>query len=428
MNNKKENFKLLIQEFQENSLSKVIKRDLEVPLNSKKIITIFGPRRSGKSFYLFGLIEKLLKQGISKNRIVYFSFEDDRILPLTFQDLNELTEAYFEMYPENKKKEIYLFFDEIQNIVNWEFFVRRIYDKEKVKIFITGSSSKLLSREIATSLRGRTISFVLYPLNFSEFLSFKGEKIKKEYSYSHQRYTIKKLLNEYLEYGGFPEIVLTKDQNLKDTILKEYFDLLVFRDLAERFSIQNTQLLKDMLKYLFTNITTFFSVNSYHKKIHQVLPASRETIYEYLSHIKEIGYFSLLPRFSYSLAKQKVNSNKIIALDNGLRNRIAFKFSQDTGKLAENLVGNIIARNNENTYYWKNTREVDFVKENKGILEAINVSYGNNVENREKESLFAFQKNFKYTKKLILITKDLEKKENNIEYIPLYKWLLNEKL
>lgn len=422
--NKKEIFKTLISEFQESELPETIKRDLEIPLDTNKIITVFGPRRSGKSFYFYEIIDKLIDGGIDKNRIVYLSFEDDRILPLKFSDLGSLTDAYFELFPENKNKEIFLFFDEIQNIDNWEIFIRRIYDKEKVKIFITGSSSKLLGREIATSLRGRTLSFALYPLNFKEFLRFKNEWPENNFKHTKQIYKIKKLLEEYLKFGGFPEVVLAGNNNLKNSILKEYFDLLVYRDLADRFSVKNTELLKELLKYSFTNITTLFSVNSYYKNIKQLLPVSRDTIYDYIGHIKETGYFSLLPIFSYSLKEQKVNPVKIISLDNGLRNRVSFRFSQDTGKLAENLVGGILARQEEGVYYWMNKKEVDFIINRDAGLEAINVSFGPQIDNREIDSLVEFSKKFKKVKKLILITKDTEKTENNIEFVPLYKWLL----
>jgi predicted AAA+ superfamily ATPase len=427
---KKESFKLLIKEFHTEPLPEVIQRDLEVPLFPKKIITIFGPRRSGKSFYFYTLIKKLIDQKVSKDRILYLNFEDDRILPLNFKELNSLLEAYFELYPENKEREIFLFFDEIQNIKNWEVFVRRIYDKEKVKIFITGSSSKLLSREIATSLRGRTISFALYPLNFKEFLRFREENIDKDFQYTSQRFKIKKLLKEYLEWGGFPEVVLEKDIKLKKKILQDYFNFLVYRDLAERFKIENTLLLKDILKFLFTNFTSFFSVNSYFQFIKQKVPVSRETISDYLSFIQETDYFFLLPQFSYSLKAQKINPKKIICLDNGLRNIISFRFSEDKGKLAENLVGNFLKwqvadLKEKEVFCWRNKREIDFVVKENNKLSALNVSFGEKLEEREITSLLEFKKNFKKTKELILVTKDLEKKEKGIKFIPLEKFLLS---
>lgn len=422
---KKENFKFLIKEFHTEDLPKTLDRNLIVPLFPKKVITVYGPRRCGKSFYFYTLIKKLIaEKKVERDRILYFNFEDDRILPLNFKELHLLIEAYFELYPENKSKEIFLFFDEIQNIKNWEVFIRRVYDKEKAKIFITGSSSKLLSREIATSLRGRTLSFALAVLDFKEFLRLRNLVLQKDFAYTAQRFKIKKLLTEYLELGGFPEVVLESNVILKKKILSEYFNLLLYRDLLERFSMENTALLEDMLKFLLTNIASPFSINSYYKAIKQNLPVSRETVAQYLSFVEETGYFSILPKFAYSLKSQKVAPKKVIALDNGLRNRIAFRFSQDKGKLAENAVGTYLCAQEKELYYWQGRGEVDFViKENNALL-AINVSIGQSIEDREIKSLLEFKKKFRNVKELILITQDLEKREQGIKFIPLWKWLL----
>jgi len=194
---------------------------------------------------------------------LYINFEDDRLLPLETTDLNDLMEAYYELYPDTKEEQKYFFFDEIQNIPGWEVFVRRIYDKEKIELYITGSSSKLLSKEIATNLRGRTLSFSLYPLSFHEFLRFKNIKIPENYQYSSIRYKIKNLLEEYLIYGGFPEVAL--DDTLKMETLNDYHEMIIYRDLVERFSIRNTHLLRMLIKYLITNISSVFSINSYYQ-------------------------------------------------------------------------------------------------------------------------------------------------------------------
>lgn len=424
-NSKKETFKLLIKEFHIEPFPATINRDLEVPLATKKIITIYGPRRSGKSFYFFTLIKKLIEQGIPKERLLYLNFEDDRILPLNFKELSLLLEAYYELYPENKKNEIYLFLDEIQNINSWEIFARRIYDKEKTKIFITGSSSKLLSKEIATSLRGRTISFGLFPLNFGEFLYFKGIKLNRNFEYTSLRFKIKKLLEEYLEWGGFPEIVLENSVKLKKKILSEYFDFLVYRDLIERFSLADSFLMKEILKYFFTNITSLFSVNSFCKIMQQNISVSRQTISDYLNFIQETNYFFFLPYFSYSLKVQKVNPRKIICLDNGLRNTISFRFSKDEGKLAENLIGTMLATKGESEiFYWKKKREIDFIVKQGREISAINVCYGEKIEQRQIFSLIDFKKSFKNVNNLIVITKDVEDEKDGIKFIPLWKWLL----
>lgn len=423
-NSIKESFKLLIKEFYSEGLPQTFERELEVPLLSNKIVTIFGPRRSGKSFYFYTLIKKLLNKNIPKDRILYMNFEDDRLLPLSFKDLNFLLEAYFELYPENKEKEVFFFFDEIQNIDEWEIFIRRVYDKEKSKIFITGSSSELSSFEISTHLRGRTLSYGLYPLNFTEFLIFNGQKPHKDIEYSKERFKVKQLLEEYLKFGGFPEVVLEKDGKLKNKILSEYFNLLVYKDLAERFSISNTALLKELLRFLFTNTTSLFSVNSYFKSIKQNIPVSRQTLSEYISSIQETDYFMLLPLFSYSLKVQKTNHKKIICLDNGLRNAISFKFSDDEGKMSENLVGSVLKKQEKEFFYWKNKHEVDFIIKEGLELQAVNVSIGDTIEKRERDSLFEFKEKFKNVKELILITKDTEKIAEGIKYVPLWKWLL----
>lgn len=430
MTSLKQRFKNIIEEFHSSDLLQPKIRQHGIPLDLNKIIVIYGPRRSGKTYLFFQLINELIfEKKVMKTTIVYINFEDDRILPLASKNLNSLIEAYYEMYPENQSQTIYWFFDEIQNIEDWEIFVRRIYDKEKVQIFITGSSSKLLSHEIATSLRGRPVSFPVYPLNFKEFLDFKGLKLKRNFEFSKQRFEIVKLLDEFLNKGRFPEVSLNDDR-ICGKILQEYYDSLVYKDLVDRYSIRNTALLKDILKHLLTNITKPFSVNSFYKTVKQNTPVSKDTVYEYVSYIEETRYFSFLPDFSYSLKKQRVNPKKIICLDNGLRNRIAFKFSADAGKLAENLVGELLAEKSvegpNELFYWSEKYEVDFiVKDTDNGLTAINVCYGDEIEDREIDSLLAFKRNFsKKVKILTLITKDIEEDHKEIKMIPLWEWLL----
>ena len=424
MENKKEIFKILIKEFYEFNFPKIIKRDLMLPdKKMDKIITVSGPRRAGKTFYFYQIINRL-KEKIPFSQILYINFEDDRLFPLSIKDLNELLEAYFELFPENKNKEVYLFFDEIQGIEGWELFIRRIYDKEKVKVFLTGSSSKLLSREIASSLRGRTLCYNLYPLSFKEFLRFKGLEIKEDSIYSKLRFRVKNLLEEFILFGSFPEVALA-DKNLKFQILKNYYDLIIYRDLVERFSIRNIQLLKTLMKFLITNVSSSFSVNSYYQSLESQLRVSRETILEYLSHLEEIGLIYLLPVFSYSLKVQQVNPKKVYSLDNGLRNAVSFRFSQDKGRLVENIVFQEIKRLTDDIYYWKEKGEVDFVMQKNNALTGVNVSYGKEVKERENKSLLAFKETFgRKVRRRIIITQDLEKEEEGIKFIPLWKWLL----
>ncbi len=419
--NKKELFKYLIKEFHEMELPILHKRDLVIP-KTKKIVTLAGARRAGKTFYFYQLMTDIIKI-VPKERVIYINFEDDRILPLDVKELDSILESYYELYPENKEKEIYIFFDELQNIESWEVYIRRVYDKEKVRLFITGSNSKLLSREIATSLRGRTLTFNIFPLSFKEFLKFNQIQLDKNTVYSKERFKIKKLFERYLNLGGFPEVVLEKNR-LEHKILNNYFEMMIYKDIVERFSVRNTALLKTLTKFLLTNISKQFSINAYYTSLKETTSVGKETIFEFISHLEEANMISLMSLFSYSLKKQQANPKKIYCIDNGLRNAVSFKFSRDEGRLAENLVFIELKRREKETYYWKNKGEVDFIIKNKNqSLTAINVSYTDEVDEREVKSLLEFKKEFK-NRDLIILTKDIEKKEKGVRFVPLWKWML----
>jgi len=422
---KKEMFKYIIKEFHEARLPELYERKLTIP-ETQKVISLIGLRRAGKTFYFYQLINNLIEGSINPSQILYINFEDDRILPLNVKELNTILEAYYELYPENIDETLYLFFDEIQNIDNWELFIRRVHDRKNARIFITGSSSKLLSKEIATSLRGRTLSYYLFPLSFEEFLRFRQVTLNKDFEYTDARFRVKKLFSEYLYGGGFPEVVLEAEE-LRQDILRNYFEMFIYRDLVERFSIRNTSLLKSLVKFLITNIGTTFSVNSFYRTIRKDMPVGKDTLMEYLSYLEDINLVYLVPIFSYSLKKQQVNPRKVYCIDNGLRNAVSFMFSKDEGRLAENLVFLELKRRNKEPYYWKNKGEVDFViKDRDSSLTAINVSYTDEIDERETKALLEFADEFSpKVKELILLTKDLEKTEGKIKIIPLWKWLIH---
>jgi hypothetical protein len=421
---KKEMFKYIIKEFHEARLPELYERKLTIP-ETQKVISLIGPRRAGKTFYFYQLINNLIEDSINPSQILYINFEDDRILPLNVKELNTILEAYYELYPENTSETLYLFFDEIQNIDNWELFIRQVHDKKNARIYITGSSSKLLSKEIATSLRGRTLSYYLFPLSFEEFLRFRQVTLNKDFEYTDARFKVKKLFSEYLVGGGFPEVVLEAEE-LRQDILRNYFEMFIYRDLVERFSIRNTSLLKSLVKFLITNIGTTFSVNSFYRTIKKDMPVGKDTLMEYLSYLEDINLVYLVPIFSYSLKKQQVNPRKVYCIDNGLRNAVSFMFSKDEGRLAENLVFLELKRRSKEPYYWKNKGEVDFVvKDRDSSLTAINVSYTDDIDERETKALLEFADEFSpKVKELILLTKDLEKTEGRIKIIPLWKWLM----
>jgi predicted AAA+ superfamily ATPase len=234
--------KTLIAEWLTREIPDATKRDIEIPLDSGKIITLIGPRRSGKTYFMFYLINQLLKE-IPKNNTLYINFEDERLLNITVSDLDDIIALFNELANPQQNKNIYLFFDEIQNIQYWERYVRRIYDTFHYKIFITGSSSKLLSREISTSLAGRNLEYIIMPLSFKEYLDFNNKEYSKLTGYTDQRGLILSELNNYLLYGGYPEVVLEDNSDLKLKIIRSYYNSIFARDMAEHFNISEINVL-----------------------------------------------------------------------------------------------------------------------------------------------------------------------------------------
>jgi predicted AAA+ superfamily ATPase len=423
---KKALFKRVILEFQETPLPEMVPRDLAVPQDSQKVITVYGPRRAGKTFFMYGLIDRLT-QRVEKSRIIYFNLEDERLLPLDVKEMHLLIDAYFELFPEHREGPVYLFLDEIQVVSGWEVFIRRLHESRRFRIFLTGSSANLLSREIATSLRGRTLAYQLTPLSFSEYLRFREIPFDpKTIRYSENRFSVIRALEDYLEWGGYPEVVTSDDEIALD-ILQNYFEMIVYRDIADRFSLRNSATLKNLLKYLLTNVSNLFSVNRYQGSLEPGMGAARETIQEYLSCILETDIIALVPRFTFSLKAQEKNPKKVYAIDNGLRKATAFVFSQDVGRLAENLVFQELSRSGFEIYYWKGKQEVDFIARRRNETWAVNVSYGDEIPARE---ITGFQdltaSNIKPDRRL-LITKHAEGAEGNVEMAPLWAWLIEKK-
>ncbi|HEY0089323.1 MAG TPA: ATP-binding protein [Candidatus Lokiarchaeia archaeon] len=386
---------------------------------SKEVINIIGVRRCGKSSLLILIMQKL---NIKEELILYVNFED----PIFANDLNlELLDKIWDIYriKLNPDKKPYIFFDEIQFIPKWEKWIKKIRDLEQAYVFVTGSSSQLLSRDFGTSLTGRHISFALYPLSFSEYLLFKNFELpKSELEFIDKKIWLQRHFYDYLIGGGFPEFVLENNPEL----LKNYFDDMLYKDVIMRHEIRDANLLRQLANYCLSNIANLISFNS----LKNFFKVSFETIKAYLSYLEECILIFQIPIFSYSLKVQEVNPKKIYCIDNGLRNAVSFKFSKDEGKLAENLVFLELKRRKKEIFYWQGKKEVDFViKEPDDTLIAMNVSFSDDIEEREIEGLKEFFDQFKdNAKKLILITKNIEKKTENISLIPIWKWILIENI
>ncbi len=386
----------------------------------KEIVIITGVRRSGKSTLMYQIINKLLSEGIDPKQVLFVNLEDKKLVN---DPLDDIYLSYRKNI--NADKKAYVFFDEIHRKEAWESWIRKKYDlNSNDKFVISGSCSYLLRKEYSTLLTGRNISFEVFPLSFEEFLTFKNLHLNKKnlengVILEKTKIAVLKHLDEYTHIGGFPEVFF-KEESFKIKILEQYFDDILYKDIIDRYNL-NVQKAKDMAIFLITNFTSLISL----RNVRNSLKISYDTIKDYLTYYKEAFLFFTIDHFSYSFKEQKTLASKVYCIDNGLRNAVSFRFSKDEGKLAENLVFIELKRSNKDVYYWKNKGEVDFViKEKDQSLTGINVSYTDEIDERETKALIEFKQKFKKVKELILITQEVEKEENGIKFMPLWKWLL----
>ena len=393
-------------------------------LETKEIIVLSGVRRSGKTTLLFQIVKHLITiQKVSPRNILFVNCDE--------QDISALENAISNVVDTYRKEiaakgTLYLVFDEIQNIKGWERAIKSLYDRKNYKIIISGSSSYLLDSQLSPLLSGRYLSVPVFPLDFREYLSFHDIEISNDpVNLAAHKYEILTMLKQYLREGGFPIVVLQKEELTKQDYLRAYYDSIIYRDIIRINEVRNQKALSDLLHYLFTNIASPYS----YRRLKEMLGIDLEAVKDYIHFAEMAKILFEVQHFAYSIQAQSRPNKKIYCIDNGLRNVVSFRFSEDEGKLAENLVFVDLIRTGASPYYWKKKKEVDFViKSADNTLTAINVCYTDDIPDREVASLQEFEKEFgKTVKDRIILTKDLEEKRDGISYIPLWKWLILEK-
>lgn len=357
----------LVEEFYEKlaQFDGSIQREINFPSVPHKIKVAIGMRRTGKTYLLLQKIKNLLTQNPKLlKQILYLNFEDDRLLPLSAQKLGELLDDFYSLYPENHYQKCYFILDEIQNVPQWEVVIRRFFDTKKLDIYLTGSSAKLLSKEIATSLRGRSIATEVWPFNFREYLTANKIPFPQKPFGKISRDQMLKQLNAYLIKGGFPEVV-TLDTLDRNRILQDYVDVVIFRDIIERHKVVNTPLIKYLIKTLIKQAGSTFSVNKFFNDLKsQGMNVSKMTIYDYLSYLEDAYLVFSVPLYSESIRKSQINPKKIYIIDPGLINAYVSHSSSNIGHLFENLVYIELKRRGFEVYYYlteKDRYEVDFL-------------------------------------------------------------------
>lgn len=425
---KKDTIKTIIRDFHVTPLPVLKRRAQRIPVDTNKIITLVGVRRSGKTSLLFNIISDLLQKGVPITSVLYINFEDER-LDLKTEELDLLLQAWQELYPETAIDSCSFFFDEIQNISGWDTFVRRIYDRGARNIFITGSNARFLSSDIATTLRGRTISYEVFPLSFTEYLAFR--EVTPDLDSSRSVALINHHLQNYLRHGGFPEVI-GYDDALRNRVLQEYFNVMIYRDLVERYEIRNLPALKFFLKRIVSSATKPFSVN----KIYNELKSSgfrigKNQLYDFLDGAVSICFAQTLRKHSDSLVDRELGERKIYVIDNGLLNALDFRYSDDTGKALEQAVFLELRHREKEIYFFKEKAECDFiVKQGLNITEAIQVSASitdTQTRSRELRGLTECCRRFGLQNGMIITLDASEEFEYNgiaVTVIPLYRWLL----
>ena len=427
-------YEKVIIRWKEFEIPKVLPRSYDLKLNHDFITTITGPRRAGKTYFCFKKIISLFEEGISKENILYINFEDEKLLNADANDLNNLLEKYLELSDIDQKQNIFLFLDEIQNVKNWDSWVRRISDTEKnIKLVLTGSSSKLLSKEISTKLRGRVLNTEIYPLSFKEYTEWKNIAYNlKTLICSKDKIQIKKSFSSYLQEGGYPALFTNKVP--REQILQSYYQSMIFKDIVERHKIKEIKKLKILIKLLFESVAKKISYNRLANRLKSLgFNISKNTIIEYISYLEDAYLFFENIKYEYSITKQLGSIKKIYCIDNGLLNAVSFKFSEDRGKLIENLVFIELKRRGKEIYFYNEKGECDFlIKEKSKVVSAVQVTENMNEENskREVNGLINALEKYNLKKGIMLSLDDEEKQEERgnkiIKFIPLWKWLLEK--
>ncbi|MFH1200107.1 MAG: ATP-binding protein [Candidatus Micrarchaeota archaeon] len=400
---------------------RLFERELASGLDAatKEVVDLVGVRRCGKSSIFKLLIRRL---GL-EDKALFVNFEDPYfIVHNSPAVIEELIETYREYYYSGLE---YLFFDEIQAISGWEKAVRKLRDSGEYRIFVTGSSSKLLSGEFSTLLTGRHLSHAAFPLSFREFLAFKGVQATGKRDLALKSTALLKAFSEYLENGGFPEVVVTGNK----TLLQQYFKDIVYKDIAGRHEVRQTDVLEKLGVFLVTNSARTLSAGS----VSKAFGISHEFASLYLEYFKEAFLVFDLPQFSYSLKTQAKALKKYYSVDTGLANAVSFRFSEDKGRMLEQSVFLHLARTGADAYYYKTraNQEIDFlVKTRQNHRQLIQVSWSlqdTDTRKRELAALFRAMDELRAKTALVLTYDEQEtisQAGKTITVAPAWKWML----
>ena len=421
-------FKKIITEWQERPLPELVRRSVVLKVDKENINAVIGPRRVGKTSLMLYTIKGLLNRS-RKEEILFIDFEDNRLSGISPRELDELFVAHREVTGLEPK---YLFFDEVQEAPGWSKFVRRLHNSGKYCIVVSGSSSKLLSMEIATELRGRYRSTLMLPFSFKEFLALRGFEYDGKVEFSERKGVLLGLLGEYMSYGGFPLVAKKGDMNDKKDLVKSYYETIFYKDIIERYKVKNIDIMEALMGHVLDNNASMFSISSFGKVLKEKgVKASKKTVSLYLKYLEDAFFVFSSQKFSYSSKVRSLNPKKIYLSDNSFQAFLSTNFSPERGKLLEAIVMQELKRRNSQAFYFREKKECDFIIKNGRQLEAMQSTYELNPGNREREITGLMEALVKLkAEKGAILTFDQEEEISvegkKIIVIPVWKWLLEK--
>ena len=377
------------------------RRDVWVPAVPGKAIAVIGMRRAGKTTFLWQVLADRIARGTAREGLLYFGFEDERLAGMGAEDLDLLVEEYYRLHPEGRERQkAALFLDEIQTVPGWERFARRLMDDENVDLFLSGSSARLLSKEVATSMRGRAMEAAVFPFSFRESLRHAGKEPPAEKGglTKSQISFLEKALGAYLTGGGFPE-AQGLDVRSRSELLRGYVDMVLFRDVVERHAVSQPVVLRWMVRQLLANAAGLFSVNKFYRDMKsQGLAAGKDTLHAYLGHLEDAFLLRSVSIAADSERRKQVNPRKVYPVDTGLIPLFDRSGRANMGHALETAVFWELKRRGAETGYVRtqNGYEVDFFARHvDGRQELIQVCADMDdpqTRDRESRALFDAQK------------------------------------
>jgi predicted AAA+ superfamily ATPase len=402
-------------------------RRARLPWVTRKADAIVGMRRTGKTWLMFQRMRELVEAGVPREDLLYVNFEDERLGEVTAADLSKILEAHYRRNPAGRTRPGALFFDEIQLVEGWERFVRRLVDSESAHVCVTGSSAKLLSREIATSLRGRSLTTELFPFSVAEVLAHRGVPADPRPS-APARSIIEHAVVEYLRRGGFPEIQ-GLDEPTRVRVLQDYLDVAILRDLLERHAITNATALRRFVRQLMNAPAGLISVHKLYDDLKsQGLSVGKDSLHAWLDHVQDAFVFFAIPIHTHSERARQSNPRKVYAVDPGLVTACARRGSADTGQLLETAVFVELRRESPELAYARTESgyEIDFVTSSMLVQSCASIAEPATRE-REVRALREAMSSLGHKEATIVTLatdEEIPVAEGTIRAVPLWRWAL----